>query len=102
MLRSRRQVDLFRSRTLITALTAIAFAMLVSLAATHLHISGADQDGCEICTSVVGKLSTPVTIDAASPPHCVAFAAPDTTYRSAAPRRGLNLLPPSCGPPLAA
>lgn len=99
----RRQFVLFRYRALTAALTAVAFAMLVLLAATHLHVSSTDEDGCEICSAVVGQLATPGTIAALTPPPLdVGFAAPATRHSSAARRRGLNLLPPSCGPPPAA
>jgi hypothetical protein len=99
----RRPFAFFRYRVLTAALTAVAFAMLVLLTATHLHVSSTDEDGCEICSAVVGQLATPGTIDPLPPPRLyVGIAAPAATYRSAAPRRGANLLPPSCGPPPAA
>lgn len=99
----RRQFAYFRFRALIAALTAVAFSMLVLLAATHLHVSSADEDGCEICSAVVGQIATPGTIAALSPPPLdVSFAAPRARYSPAARCRGVNLLPPSCGPPAVA
>jgi hypothetical protein len=98
-----RPLVLSRYRALAAGLTAVAFAMLVLLAATHLHVSSTDEDGCEICSAVVGQLATPGTIDPLPQPRlCVGFVAPAATYRSAAPHRRANLLPPSRGPPPAA
>jgi len=101
MLAHRRKSGFRRSRSLIATLTAIAFALLVSLAALHVHTTEADQDGCAICTAVIGKVSGPPPVVAALPPVFTAFVVADTCDAPAAPRRAQNLLPPSCGPPVA-
>jgi len=86
-------------RRISCALIALAFASLVSLAATHLHIGpDADQD-CAICTAVIGKLEGPSALP-------VADLGPDVGHRQPIVpiQRPLALvvavvLPPSCGPP---
>jgi len=102
MRRIRRQVALRRYRALITALTAIAFALLISVAATHLHVSPAGDADCEICSAVAGKLTSPpaVAIAPASPLLTALPVAAPVLIQVA--RVAPELLPPSRGPPLTA
>ena len=94
---------LFRRRSslqrLVCGATAVVFAILVSGAASHLHV-GADQDeACAVCAAFAGKLegtSTPTL----SPPTPVAVA----LYVAALPQpqiasSAVIALPPSRGPP---
>jgi hypothetical protein len=91
-----------RASALITVISAIAFALLVSVAATHLHLSPAGDSDCEICSAVAGKLSSPPAVALA--PAITFFV----VFSVAAPvliqvvRVAPTLLPPSCGPPLTA
>jgi len=89
---------------LVLVVTTLAFAILVSVAASHLHV-GADQDeSCSICAAFgVGKLK--------GPNPSVAIPAPViVTYLRQEPKRAPALahnvvvvvLPPSCGPPAVA
>jgi hypothetical protein len=89
-------------RKLVTGITTLAFAVLVSVAATHLHVGADTDDGCAVCAAVIGKLEGP-----GSPPLVVAAASVDyvqTQFR-AAPRLERSfvvVLPPACGPPYSA
>jgi hypothetical protein len=97
---------LFRRRSvlqrLVCGVTAIVFAILVSVAASHVHI-GADQgEACAVCAAFAGKLegaSTP-TIAPAKPVVVAVRVAvlPQPQINSSA----VIALPPSCGPPLIA
>jgi len=99
MRRISRRADPMRSRAFVAALTAIAFALLVSLAATHVHLSSVDEDGCEICSAVVGHLATPATIHAVPTPLVIEFALLAASADRTPRWHRSNLLPPSRGPP---
>jgi hypothetical protein len=98
----------FRSRRhsrrslIVLALTAGAFAFLVSVAASHLHITADDDDGCAVCAAFAGKLEGPSayvpTVAVATVTH---LAAAQPMLRPAPPAPA-HLLPPNCGPPQAA
>jgi hypothetical protein len=88
----------FLSRVAAT-LTAVAFAILVSVAATHLHIGPDADEGCAVCAAVIGKLEGP-----SSPPLAVAacsgaYAVPRVLVAQRDAAAILVVLPPSCGPP---
>jgi hypothetical protein len=97
---------LFRRRSslqrLVCAVTAVVFTILVSVAASHLHI-GADQDeACAVCAAFAGKLEgasappVPAPAGMAIALHVPALSQPQITSPS------VVALPPSCGPPAAA
>ena len=44
------------TRALIAAVSAVAFALLVSIAATHLHTGVDSDEACAVCAAVIGKL----------------------------------------------
>jgi hypothetical protein len=86
-------------RPLIAAVSVVAFAILVSIAATHLHTGLDSDEACAVCAAVIGKLEGPSSLPAVVPP-------PTTPYfwqrPPAAPhvaRVVRVVLPPSCGPP---
>lgn len=86
-------------RPFVGALTILAFAALVSLAATHLHVVADDDAACAICTAVVGKVNGPsappalgVAPDLGHPQPIV----PNERPRALAPS---FVVPPSRGPP---
>jgi hypothetical protein len=61
------------ARALIAAVSAVAFAILVSIAATHLH-TGLDADeACAVCAAVIGKLEGPSSLPAVVPPPTTYF-----------------------------
>jgi hypothetical protein len=91
-----------RASALITIVSAIAFALLVSVAATHLHISPAGDSDCEICTAVAGKLTSPPAVAIAPAPHLLTVFAVAAPVLIQVARVAPTLLPPSCGPPIAA
>lgn len=80
-------------------LTALCFAALVSLAATHLHIGVDADEGCAVCAAVVGKVAGPT----ATP--VIKLGLESNYWLTVTPRRHAPLLalavvlPPSCGPP---
>jgi hypothetical protein len=95
----RRQCALAVSRRVIVALTGIAFAILVSVAATHLHIGPDADEGCAVCAAVVGKLEGPTP-----PPMAVCPTSDVSTLEQFQVAQQvacaiLVVLPPSCGPP---
>jgi hypothetical protein len=83
----------------ICALTALCFAALASLAATHLHLGPDTDEGCAVCAAVVGKVAGP----AATP--AIKLGVELDYWLAVTPRQpSLRLalavvLPPSCGPP---
>jgi energy-coupling factor transporter ATP-binding protein EcfA2 len=87
------------ARVLIAAVSAVAFAILVSIAATHLHTGLDSDEACAVCAAVIGKLEGPGSVPAVVPPPSI----PCFWHRSpAAPhvaRVVRVVLPPSCGPP---
>ena len=87
---------------LVLAVTAAAFAILVSLAGSHLHVGPDDDEACAVCTAFADKLH-----DAAPPNgvvrafvavHLVVATLPQPQRIGVAP----TLPPPSCGPPIVA
>jgi hypothetical protein len=83
----------------VACFAALAFILLVSNAATHLHASVAAAHDCAICTAVADKVGgTPVppapVVSVQLQPYLLFFVA---TYVAiyVSPR----LLPPGCGPP---
>jgi len=86
-------------RAIVVALTAITFALLASLAASHLHIPPDSDHDCAVCAAFAGKLESPGVCVPVAPvsqvPHRVALA-PAIRPAPAAPT---HLLPPSRGPP---
>jgi hypothetical protein len=86
-------------RRISCALIALAFASLVSLAATHLHVGPDADEECTICAAVIGKLEGPV-----APPVADIGPGLGPWPRIVPIERPLALvvavvLPPSCGPP---
>ena len=80
-------------------LTAIAFAILVSAAATHLHVGPDADEGCAVCAAVIGKLEGPSSPPLAAPACPGAYAAPQVPVAQLPAGATLVVLPPSCGPP---
>jgi hypothetical protein len=87
------------ARRLVAALTALCFAVLVSIAASHLHI-GPDGDGtCAVCAAVAGKVA------GASAPPITGLSLEHSGWLQIVesplpfPRTRAVVLPPSCGPP---
>lgn len=85
----------------VCGLTALCFAALVSLAATHLHLGVDGDEGCAVCAAVVGKVAGPIAVPAVK-------LNLELNYRLAPPPSHCSLpfalavvLPPSCGPPYA-
>jgi len=95
-LRSRRRS---RRSLFVLALTASAFTLLVSVAASHLHLAPDNDDACAVCAAFAGKLEGPSayvpTVAVATVTH-VAVATPVPRLAPPAPA---HLLPPNCGPP---
>src|SRR5207237_7199849 len=86
------------ARVLVAAVS-VAFAILVSIAAAHLHIGLDSDEACAVCAAVIGKLegpsSPPAVVPAPSIPHF--WQRPLSTPHVARVVR--VVLPPSCGPP---
>src|ERR1700730_5808251 len=84
---------------LTAAVSAVAFAILVSIAATHLHTGLDSDEACAVCAAVIGKLEGPSSLPAVVPPPSIPYfwqrppAAPHVV------RIDQVVLPPSCGPP---
>ena len=95
-LRSRR---LSRRSLFALTLTGIAFTVLVSVAATHVHIAPDADEGCALCAAFAGKIEGP---SVSVPPAAVA-AVIQTVCVAPVPRllplAPAHLLPPTCGPP---
>jgi len=94
--RSRRRS---RPELFVLALTAIAFTILVSVAASHLHVTPDADDGCALCAAFAGKIEGPSltvpTVAVATVIHCVRIV-PASRPNPPGPA---HLLPPNCGPP---
>jgi hypothetical protein len=95
-MRSRRRS--WRNR-LVLVVTAGAFALLVSVAASHVHIAPDADEACAVCVAFAGKLEGPSlsvpTVAVATVVHSVCVA-PLTRLLPPPPA---HLLPPTCGPP---
>jgi hypothetical protein len=87
------------ARVLIAAVSAVAFAILVSIAATHLHTGLDSDEACAVCAAVIGKLEGPSSLPAVVPPPSIPYfwQRPPTAPHVARVVR--VVLPPSCGPP---
>jgi hypothetical protein len=96
----------FKRRALLLArlvlfVTTAAFAILVSVASSHLHIVPYDDDGCVVCTALEDNLHESDSPRDAPPVvlvHLVVAALPESQRLGATP----TLSPPSCGPPVVA
>ena len=87
------------SRRVIVALTAIAFAVLVSVAATHLHVGADADEGCAVCAAVAGKLAGPNAALIAKVSAEIATWLAVLPAGHSSPRLLSVVLPPSRGPP---
>lgn len=86
---------------LVLLVTATAFAILVSVAASHLHIVPHDDDGCVVCTALEDNLHESDPPQDARPVvvvHLVVAALPRSQRLGITP----TLSPPSRGPPVVA
>lgn len=86
-------------RLFVLAFTAIAFALLVSVAASHVHIQPDADEACAVCAAFAGKLEGPsvyVPTVATSTVIAVAGVAPVSRFVPPVPA---HILPPNCGPP---
>lgn len=101
----RRKTRASRLQRIAAAITAVAFSVLVSVAAGHLHV-GADQDeACSICAAFgIGKLKGPTPSVAVPAPVVVTYFRQETLHPSPLAHHVVVVvvLPPSCGPPLVA
>lgn len=90
-----------RHDRLVWAVTVLAFAILVSAAASHLHVAADLDESCAICAAVgIGKLEGPATNLVAPVPLAVnEFRLADLGPPSLPQSAGVVVLPPSCGPP---
>lgn len=88
-----------RLTRLILTITALAFAILVSIAASHLHITADEDRDCAVCAAFAGKVEGPVAPIAVIAPAIAVFVARAWLPRSQIANRTPILLPPSCGPP---
>ena len=86
-------------RAVIAAIAAVTFAILVSVAATHLHVGLDTDEGCAVCAAFVGKLEGPSTPAIAVPPVSVSYFAHPPRVAPQVEPLALVVLPPSCGPP---
>ncbi len=81
------------------ALTAIAFTLLVSIAATHLHITPDADEACALCAAFAGKIDGPSvyvpTVAVSTVIHTVCV----TPAPRLVPSAPAHILPPNCGPP---
>lgn len=83
------------------AVTVLAFTILVSVAATHLHLRADLDESCAICVAFgVGKLDVPTpAIVAPVPAGFTSFAPQPPIPPSLTQNTAVIVLPPSCGPP---
>lgn len=83
------------------AITLLAFTILVSVAATHLHIGAELDDSCAICAAFgVGKLKGPAPSVVASVPVAITWFQLEPQRPPSLPHNVVVvILPPSCGPP---
>ena len=95
-LRSRRRS--WRSRFAL-ALTAIAFTLLVSVAASHLHIAPDADEACAVCAAFAGKIEGPsAALPTLAPARLVYTVCANPVSRPVPPAPA-HILPPTCGPP---
>ena len=91
-----------RYRTLIAVVSAAAFALLVSVAATHLHIGADADEACAVCAAVIGTLESPPPPPVVIPPASLAQFWQQFLAAAQVARGVVVVLPPSCGPPTVA
>jgi hypothetical protein len=91
-----------RRNSFIAAVTAVAFAILVSVSATHLHVGADADDACALCAAFAGKLEGPVAKVPVSPRITVGYLESESQPAPQVQEAYLVVLPPSCGPPLVA
>ena len=82
------------------AIVLVAFALLTSIAAGHLHV-GADQDQyCSLCAAFgAGKLKTPSAGGVAPRPLALSYWWLECDGGAPLSHSAPVVLPPSCGPP---
>ena len=83
----------------VLAFTAIAFTLLVSVAASHLHIAPDADEACAVCAAFAGKIEGPsayVPTVAVANVIRIVYLTPVCRLVPPAPA---HLLPPTCGPP---
>lgn len=95
-LRSRRRS--WRS-LFVLALTATAFTLLVSVAASHLHIAPDGDEACAVCAAFAGKIEGPSVSLPTLAPASLVYPVCAAPVSGPAPRAPAHLLPPTCGPP---
>jgi hypothetical protein len=83
----------------VLALTAIAFTLLVSVAATHLHIAPDGDEGCAVCAAFAGKIEGPSVYVPTVAVVTVIRTVCITPVARLVPPAPAHLLPPTCGPP---
>jgi hypothetical protein len=88
-----------RRRAWVAAMSAVAFAILVSVAASHLHVAPDADEACAVCAAVIGKLEGPSAPPVVASPVGIAYLwlAPRIVLR--VEQVFLVVLPPSRGPP---
>jgi hypothetical protein len=91
-----------RRNSFIAAVTAVAFAILVSVSATHLHVGADADEACALCAAFAGKLEGPVAKVAVPPRITVGYLESESQSQPQVRQAYLVILPPSCGPPLVA
>ncbi len=92
----------WRHVRLTVAVTAIAFAILVSVAATHLHVGHDAEDGCAVCAAFAGKLEGSSAKVVVPKPAVLVFLSTPVRETAQLARSIVVVLPPSRGPPPAA
>jgi hypothetical protein len=87
---------------LVLAITVLAFTILVSVAATHLHVGAELDDSCAICAAFgVGKLKGPTPSVVAPVPVAITWFQLEPPSPPSLARNVVGVvLPPSCGPPV--
>jgi len=86
---------------LVVLVTTTAFAILVLVASSHLHIAVHDDNGCIVCAALEDKHHESDPPQYAQPVvmvHLVVAALPHAQRLGVTP----TLPPPSCGPPAVA
>lgn len=87
---------------LVLAVTAAAFAIVVSVAASHVHAVPDEDEACAVCTAFAGKLHDSAPAQAVVRPF---FIVPLVVAALSEPQRlsvAPTLPPPSRGPPVVA
>ena len=82
-------------RAWIAAVSAVAFAILVSIAATHFHTGLDSDEACAVCAAVIGKLEGPSSLPVVVPPAGIPYFC---QRPPAAPNPGIAFLQPPFTP----